>query len=68
MRATEIFVEDFPIIGKVPMTFYLPPSKEKSDMKILIEKHGGVVSDLLHECHSYQVKPIGELVPRVQYF
>jgi hypothetical protein len=43
MDAPAIFVEELPIIGKVPLVFYLPPSPEKSDMKNIIEKYGGQV-------------------------
>jgi hypothetical protein len=28
MRASEIFVEEIPIIGKVPMVFFLPKGPE----------------------------------------
>ena len=57
MKATAIFTEEQPIIGKVPMVFYLPPSKERSDMKVIIERHGGVVSEI-HECYTYQIAPL----------
>lgn len=67
MRAQSIFIEDLPVIGNVPMTFYLPPSPERSDMKALIEQHGGLVSSL-HECFSYQIAPLNHEVPRVKYF
>jgi len=43
MDAPAIFVEDLPVIGKVPLVFYLPPSKERADTKLLIEKYGGQV-------------------------
>ena len=53
MRAQPpIFTETLPIIGRVPMVFYLPPSRDRNDMRILIEKHGGFVSDF-QECFSY---------------
>lgn len=49
------------------MVFYLPPSKEKLDLKLLIEKHGGVTSDY-HECFTYQIAPMSEDVHKMQYF
>ena len=49
------------------MVFYLPPSADKNDMKVLIEKHGGLVSDF-HECFTYQVAPISEDVAKQVYF
>ena len=56
-----------PGIGKAPMAFYLPPSQDKADMKVLIEKHGGQVSEI-HECFTYQIAPISEDVPKQLYF
>ena len=56
-----------PIIGSAPMVFYLPPSRDQKDLKILIEKHGGMTSEI-HECFTYQVAPISEDVPKTQYF
>ena len=65
MRAQPpIFTETLPIIGRVPMVFYLPPSSDRKDMRILIEKHGGLVSEF-HECFTYQVAPISEDVNKV---
>ena len=67
MRAQTIFVETLPILGQTPMSFYLPPSKEKNDMKLLIQKHGGVISDM-HECFTYQIAPLKDSVEKNQYF
>ena len=36
MRAQEIFVEEIPVIGKVPMCFYVPNSAERKDLEKLI--------------------------------
>ena len=47
-----IFVEDFPLIGSVPMQFYLPLSEDYNNLKHLVEKHGGIVTHL-HECFTY---------------
>ena len=67
MRAQPIFVDKLPIIGSAPMVFYLPPSKDRNDMKVLIEKHGGLISEI-HECFTYQIAPISEDVPKTQFF
>ena len=67
MDAPAIFVEELPIIGKVPLVFYLPPSQEKSDMKNIIEKYGGQVQDI-HECFSYQICPLSVSLPKSNYF
>ena len=67
MRAQAIFVENIPVIGKTPMVFYLPPSDERNDMKLLIEKHGGLVSDM-HECFTYQIAPMTAEVEKTTYF
>ena len=67
MRATPIFVEKLPIIGNTPMVFYLPPSADRTDLRLLIEKHGGVISEF-HECFTFQVAPITETVNRQLFF
>ena len=67
IEAKEIFVEEFPVIGKVPMHFYLPHSCERSDLKALIERHGGAVTEI-HECFTYQIAPLEADVPIVNYF
>lgn len=36
-------------------------------MKVLIERHGGLVSDF-HECFTYQIAPISEDVDKQLYF
>jgi len=41
MDAPQIFVEKLPILGLVPMVFYLPNSIERADTKAIIEKYGG---------------------------
>ena len=57
MRATPIFVEELALIGQVPMVFYLPQSDEKSDLALLIQRNGGLVSEF-HECFSFQIEPL----------
>ena len=52
MPASAIFVDELPVIGKVPMVFYIPQCKERNDIKLLIERHGGLVSDF-HECFTF---------------
>lgn len=50
-----IFARKFPIIGWVPIGFYIPDSKSKYDLRRLIEKHGGMV--VKYEAFCYQIKP-----------
>jgi len=46
-----------PIIGEVPMMFYIPKCGEAyEDTKKKIEENGGIVVDR-HECFVYQIKP-----------
>ncbi len=53
-----IFVEDIPIIGSVPMTFFLPDTSDRSQgsernrLIMLIEKYGGLTTNF-HECFTY---------------
>ena len=59
MRAPALFVETLPIIREVPMIFFIPKeNQEFSDLKIMIERYGGVTTDI-HECFTYQILPIG---------
>lgn len=57
MRASPIFVEELAIVGQVPMVFYLPQSDEKNDLTQLIERYGGLVSEM-HECFTHQIQPL----------
>jgi hypothetical protein len=58
-----LFVEQLPIIGEVPMFFYIPDSgdqnifSEKNKLRMLIEKNGGRISEF-HECFTYQLEPL----------
>lgn len=46
-----------PIIGEVPMMFYIPKCGQAyNELKDLIEEHGGMVVEK-HECFTYQIKP-----------
>ncbi len=47
--------------------FYIPECEEKPVLQGLIEKHGGMVS-MLHECFTYQLHPLLELVPQKHFF
>ena len=41
------------------MIFFIPKdNQEFSDLKIMIERYGGVTTDI-HECFTYQILPIG---------
>ncbi|CAI2365969.1 unnamed protein product [Moneuplotes crassus] len=52
---TRIFARKFPIIGWVPIGFYIPDCTSKYDLRRLIEKHGGIV--VKYEAFCYQIKP-----------
>jgi hypothetical protein len=65
--ATEIFSVEIPIIGKVPMVFFVPDCSEKNDLTKLITSHGGLVSNL-HECFTYQISPITAKLQDIEYF
>ena len=68
MRATEIFVEDVPLIGKVPMCFVIPKvSSQYNDLAKLIQNHGGRLTDL-HECFTYQIEPLENRPKESAYF
>jgi|688.fasta_scaffold512850_1 predicted metal-dependent hydrolase len=67
MRANPIFVDNFPEVGQVPMMFYLPHSSEKNDLTQIIQKHGGLVTEI-HECFTYQIAPLNEEVQPSLYF
>ena len=54
MRAHKIFTEDLPVIGEVPMCFFIPDCPEKKDMEKYIVQHGGRVTDA-HECFTRQI-------------
>ena len=64
-----IFTETIPEVNyEVPMSnirihnhdrlvFYIPDSEEKPTLTNLIEKYGGLVSEM-HECFTYQIHPL----------
>ena len=57
-----------PIIGEVPMMFYIPKcGKVYNDLKYMIEEHGGMVVDQ-HECFTYQIKPEHANLGREDYY
>ena len=52
-----IFIERIPIIGEVPMVFFIPENivggdDEKHKLRAVIEKYGGILSEF-HECFTY---------------
>jgi hypothetical protein len=51
-----IFVRTYPILGKIPVGFYIPDCPSKYDLRKLIEKHGGIVIKK-YEAFAYQIKP-----------
>lgn len=71
--AKPIFVDSIPIIGEVPMVFYIPDTAdaegfdEKRKLTILIEKNGGLLSEF-HECFTYQIEPITDTLTSKHYF
>lgn len=66
-------MDTIPIIGEVPMVFYIPDTAEcgeldeKRKLKILIEKNGGLLSEF-HECFTYQIEPITDTLTPKHYF
>jgi hypothetical protein len=52
---SRIFARKFPLLGWVPIGFYIPDCPSKYDLRILIEKHGGIV--IKYEAFCYQIKP-----------
>ena len=40
---SKIFARNFPVLGWVPIGFYIPDCPGKYDLRRLIEKHGGIV-------------------------
>jgi hypothetical protein len=65
--ATEIFTQEIPIIGKVPMLFFVPECSEKADLTKLITSHGGMITHL-HECFTYQICPLSSQLKDIEYF
>ena len=56
MLAPELFTESLPIIGTVPLVFFIPVCPELPNLNIMIERYGGAVSHI-HECFSFQIAP-----------
>lgn len=57
MRASKIFVEKIPIIGDVPMCFFIPNPKQHHDLVRIVQNHGGRFTEM-HECFTYQILPL----------
>ena len=56
MKHEELFTETQPLIGKVPLVFYIPECSEFTNLKTMIEHYGGVTTSI-HECFTYQIEP-----------
>lgn len=52
---SRIFARKFPILGWIPIGFYIPDCPSKYELRRLIEKHGGIV--IKYEAFTYQIKP-----------
>lgn len=52
---SKVFTQSFPIVGEVPIAFYIPDSKSKPKLQKLIEDHGGIVINSF-EPYMYQIK------------
>jgi hypothetical protein len=52
---SKIFARKFPILGWVPIGFYIPDCSSKYDLRKQIEKRGGMVTK--YEAFGYQLKP-----------
>lgn len=50
-----IFTQTFPVIGEVPIAFFIPESKSRDKLKKLIEDHGGIILNTF-EPYMYQIK------------
>lgn len=42
-----IFMEDLPVIGAVPIMFFLPECKMKQTYSDIIERYGGLVVEFI---------------------
>lgn len=49
------------------MVFYIPDCEEKDILKSLIEKHGGLITEL-HECFTYQLHPLKQGMNQSDFF
>lgn len=62
-----ILTQKFPVVGRVPISFYIPESKRKEQCKLIIEAHGGVVLDTF-EPYMYQLRLENESKGPKHYF
>ena len=66
-------MDSIPIIGEVPMVFFIPETGESAEfderrkLRNLIEKNGGLLSEF-HECFTYQIEPITDALQPKHYF
>ena len=52
---SKVFARKFPVIGYVPIGFYIPDCTSKYELRRQIERHGGIV--IKYEAFCYQIKP-----------
>lgn len=62
-----IFVQEIPNWIQVPMMFYIPDCPSKNELTKKVMRHGGVVV-AIHECCTYQIKPVNEDIKASDYF
>jgi hypothetical protein len=51
-----IFTEVVPMIGRVPMLFYIPDSLHSEGLRSMVEDHGGICIFIV-ECCVFQIWP-----------
>ena len=52
MDAEDILTETLPVLGKVPLVFYIPECPELPDLEIMIRHNGGITTEI-HECFTF---------------
>ena len=62
-----IFSKNFPVLGWVPIGFFIPDCPSKYELRKLIEKHGGIVIKK-YEAFTYQIKPEKECNDSRKFF
>lgn len=64
---SKIFARKFPILGWVPIGFYIPDCPSKYELRKVIEKHGGIVVKK-YEAFTFQIKPEKECNDSRKFF
>ncbi|CDW87241.1 UNKNOWN [Stylonychia lemnae] len=54
--ATQLFTENLPVIGRVPILFYIPKCKGAGKLKSLVHQYGGIAIPQI-ECCAFQISP-----------